>query len=124
MRNGAISLEAYVASRLPWRVTMIIRIPLPNSVKRHLFRALLVGIIVECQKRPRLVLPPPDRVRVMTDKPHEVGLSSAGTVLAFTAAELDYDVLVRFDEGTIWLTQALMADLFGVDVRTVKEHFR
>jgi len=60
----------------------------------------------------------------MTDKPREVGLSSAGPVLAFTAAELDHDVLVRFDEGTIWLTQALMADLFGVTVPTVIEHLQ
>jgi len=60
----------------------------------------------------------------MTDKPREVGLSSVGPVLAFTAAELDHDVLVRFDEGTIWLTQALMTDLFGVDVRSVNEHLQ
>lgn len=60
----------------------------------------------------------------MTDKPREVGLSSAGPVLAFTAAELDHDVLVRFDEGTIWLTQALMADLFGVTVPTVIEYLQ
>ena len=60
----------------------------------------------------------------MTDKPHEVGLFSAGPVLAFTAAELDHNVLVRFDVGTIWLTQALMADLFGVTVPTVIEHLQ
>ncbi|EEI27776.1 virulence RhuM family protein [Corynebacterium glucuronolyticum] len=60
----------------------------------------------------------------MTDKPREVGLSSAGPVLAFTAAELDHDVLVRFDEGTIWLMQALMADLFGVTVPTVIEYLQ
>ncbi len=29
---------------------------------------------------------------------------------------------VRYDEGTIWLTQKLMAQLFDVDVRTVNEH--
>lgn len=29
---------------------------------------------------------------------------------------------VRFDGETVWVTQAQMADLFGVDVRTVNEH--
>lgn len=28
----------------------------------------------------------------------------------------------RFHDGTIWLTQALMGDLFGKDVRTINEH--
>ena len=76
MRNGAISRSSYVATLLARRATMSIQVP-------------------------RLALPPPDRVGVMTDKPREVGLSSAGPVLAFTAAELDHDVLVRFDDGTI-----------------------
>jgi hypothetical protein len=28
----------------------------------------------------------------------------------------------RFDQGTIWLTQALIAELFQKDVRTINEH--
>lgn len=58
----------------------------------------------------------------MTDKPRQVGISSAGPLLAFTSADLEHDLLVRFDEGTIWLTQALMGELFGVDKRTISEH--
>lgn len=29
---------------------------------------------------------------------------------------------VRFDGDTVWLTQKMMAELFGVDVRTISEH--
>jgi len=31
---------------------------------------------------------------------------------------------VRFDGETVWLTQKLMADLFGVDIRTINEHLQ
>lgn len=58
----------------------------------------------------------------MTDKPRQVGISSAGSLLTFTSADLGHELLVRFEEGTIWLTQALMGELFGVDKRTVSEH--
>lgn len=63
----------------------------------------------------------------MSDKPHqprEVGISSAGPILTFTSADLEHDLQVRFDEGTIWLTQALMGELFGVSVPTVIEHLQ
>ncbi|GAA1474493.1 virulence RhuM family protein [Corynebacterium felinum] len=58
----------------------------------------------------------------MSNKPRQVGISSTGPLLTFTSADLEHDLLVRFDEGTIWLTQALMGELFGVDKRTVSEH--
>lgn len=47
---------------------------------------------------------------------------SSADFLTFTAGNSNIEV--RYDDGTIWLTQALMADLFGVDVRTVNEHLR
>ncbi len=31
-------------------------------------------------------------------------------------------VEVRLDNGTVWLSQALMAALYGKDVRTISEH--
>ncbi|NDW11741.1 hypothetical protein D0T50_02415 [Bacteroides sp. 214] len=31
---------------------------------------------------------------------------------------------VQFEDGTFWLTQKRMAELFGVDVRTVNEHLQ
>lgn len=45
---------------------------------------------------------------------------SSGDFLVFTAGESSVDV--RYDDGTIWLTQKLMARLFDVDVRTISEH--
>lgn len=60
----------------------------------------------------------------MSDKPRSVGISSVGPLLTFTATDLEHDLLVRYEQGTIWLTQALMGELFGVDKRTVSEHLR
>ena len=60
----------------------------------------------------------------MSDQPRNVGISSVGPLLTFTAADLERDLLVRYEQGTIWLTQALMGELFGVDKRTVSEHLR
>ena len=31
---------------------------------------------------------------------------------------------VQFEDGTFWLTQKRIAELFGVDVRTVNEHLQ
>lgn len=45
----------------------------------------------------------------------------SGQFLVFSA-ESAGSIEVRYEEGTIWLTQKLMAELFGVDVRTVNEH--
>ena len=33
-------------------------------------------------------------------------------------------VRVRAEEGTVWLTQRQMADLYGKDVRTINEHIQ
>ena len=47
----------------------------------------------------------------------------SGQFLVFTA-QPGAGVEVRYEDGTIWLTQKLMAQLFDVDVRTVSEHLR
>lgn len=47
----------------------------------------------------------------------------SGQLLFFTA-QPGAGVEVRYEDGTIWLTQKLMAQLFDVDVRTVSEHLR
>lgn len=47
----------------------------------------------------------------------------SGQFLVFTA-QPGAGVEVRYEDGTIWLTQALMAELFDVDVRTVNEHLK
>ncbi|MFG6161336.1 virulence RhuM family protein [Actinotignum sp. GS-2025b] len=48
---------------------------------------------------------------------------SSGQFLVFTTDERN-SLEVRYEDGTIWLTQALMAELFGVDVSTVNYHLR
>lgn len=45
----------------------------------------------------------------------------SGQFLVFTA-EAGEGIEVRYQDGTIWLTQKLMAQLLDVDVRTISEH--
>lgn len=48
---------------------------------------------------------------------------SSSQFLVFTS-EANGTIEVRYEDGTIWLTQKLMAELFDVDVRTISEHLR
>lgn len=48
---------------------------------------------------------------------------SSGQFLVFTA-DATNSLEVRYEDGTIWLTQAFMAELFKVDVSTVNYHLR
>nr|WP_300971389.1 RhuM family protein [Thiocapsa sp.] len=57
----------------------------------------------------------------MTDKPLQIRNSTA-EFLIFTAQAGEQGIEVRFEDETVWLTQKMMAELFGVDVRTVSEH--
>ncbi len=45
-------------------------------------------------------------------------------VLFYTAPEGDAHIEVFFEAETFWLSQKKMAELFGVDVRTVNEHLQ
>jgi hypothetical protein len=44
--------------------------------------------------------------------------------LLYTTPEGDVRVDVLFQDETVWLTQKRMAELFGVDVRTISEHIQ
>lgn len=44
--------------------------------------------------------------------------------LIFTGQDDDASIEARHESETIWLSQRLMAELFGVDVRTVNEHLK
>ena len=44
--------------------------------------------------------------------------------LLYTTPEGDVRVDVLFHDETVWLTQKRMAELFGVDVRTISEHIQ
>lgn len=45
-------------------------------------------------------------------------------ILLYTAPEGNASIEVFFEHETFWLSQKKMADLFGVDVRTVNEHLQ
>lgn len=45
-------------------------------------------------------------------------------IVLYTTPGGNVSVQVQFEDGTFWLTQKRMAELFGVDVRTVNEHLQ
>ncbi|AZA10801.1 virulence RhuM family protein [Corynebacterium gerontici] len=51
----------------------------------------------------------------------QIAKTSSAQFLQFAADSSD-GIQVRYEEGTLWLTQKQMAGLFDVDVRTINEH--
>ena len=49
---------------------------------------------------------------------------SVGEFILYTTDDGNTRVECRFEDETIWLTQALMAELFDRDVRTINEHLQ
>lgn len=45
-------------------------------------------------------------------------------IILYTTDAGDVNVQVRYEDGSFWLTQKRMADLFGVNVRTINEHLK
>ena len=50
--------------------------------------------------------------------------NSTAEFLIFTQPAGEGGIEVRYEDGSIWLTQKLMAELFNVDVRTISEHLK
>jgi len=50
--------------------------------------------------------------------------NSTAEFLIFTRQAGEDGIEVRVQDETVWLTQKLMAALFGVDIRTISEHLR
>ena len=50
--------------------------------------------------------------------------NSTAEFLVFTKQTGDKSIEVRYEDETIWLSQRMMAELFGVDVRTINEHLK
>ena len=50
--------------------------------------------------------------------------NSTAEFLMFTAQAGQGSIEVRVESDTVWLSQKLMAELFGVDIRTISEHLR
>ncbi|MDR1369662.1 MAG: virulence RhuM family protein [Dysgonamonadaceae bacterium] len=45
-------------------------------------------------------------------------------IILYTTPNGNVDIQVQFEDGTFWLTQKRMAELFGVDIRTINEHLQ
>ena len=45
-------------------------------------------------------------------------------IILYTTDTGNVSVRVQYEDGTFWLTQKRMAELFGVDVRTVNYHLK
>lgn len=64
----------------------------------------------------------------MAHKPkHEITIrSAAAEYLTFvsTIGDQSGSVELRYEDENIWLTQRLMAELYGVDVRTINYHIK
>jgi len=50
--------------------------------------------------------------------------NSTAEFLIFTSQAYSDSIEVKVEDKTVWLTQKLMVELFGVDVRTVSEHLK
>jgi len=55
------------------------------------------------------------------DGPEDL-VPATGELLVYVGADGAARVQVRLSEGTVWLTQKLMGELYGKDVRTINEH--
>src|SRR3990167_5086853 len=56
---------------------------------------------------------------------HKINIrNSTSEFLIFTQHEGEKGIEARYETGTIWLTQKLMAKLFDVDRRTIGEHLQ
>ncbi len=50
--------------------------------------------------------------------------NSTAEFLIFTSQTNEKTIEVRVEDESVWLTQKLIAELFGVDVRTVNDHLK
>ncbi|PWF22059.1 virulence RhuM family protein [Corticimicrobacter populi] len=50
--------------------------------------------------------------------------NSTSEFLIFTGQAGEQSIEARYEDETLWLSQKLMAELFGVDVRTISEHLK
>ena len=60
-------------------------------------------------------------------KPHDGGSdvpSARGEILLYQTEDGRTRIECRFEDETIWLSQALMAELYQKDVRTINEHLK
>lgn len=60
----------------------------------------------------------------MADQDKKLIRNATAEFLIFTGQAGENTIETRFEDGTIWLSQKLMAELFSVDIRTISEHLK
>ena len=63
----------------------------------------------------------------MSKRKNEISVrSSAAEYLTYVASvgEQEDSIEMRYEDENIWLTQKMMAMLYGVDVRTINDHIK
>ncbi len=60
----------------------------------------------------------------MSDKKNEIIRSSAAEYLTFVASNGQNTYEMRYENENIWLTQKMMAELYGVSISTINEHIK
>lgn len=63
-----------------------------------------------------------DHVEILGMNGKKLIRNSTAEFLIFTGQAGEQSIEARYEDETLWLSQKLMAELFGVDVRTVSEH--
>ena len=58
------------------------------------------------------------------DKNRQLIRNSTAEFLIFTGQSGEQSIEARYEDGTIWLTQKLMAQLFDVTIPTINEHLK
>ncbi|MDR1583697.1 MAG: virulence RhuM family protein, partial [Prevotellaceae bacterium] len=49
---------------------------------------------------------------------------SESNIILYKTPNGQVSIQVQYEDGSFWLTQKRMAELFGVDVRTINEHLQ
>ena len=49
---------------------------------------------------------------------------SESNIILYRTPNGQVSIQVQYEDGSFWLTQKRMAELFGVDVRTINEHLQ
>jgi len=60
----------------------------------------------------------------MSDNEKKLIRNSTAEFLIFTSQAGEQSIEARYENGTIWLTQKLMAALFDVSIPTINEHLK
>jgi len=60
----------------------------------------------------------------MSDKKNQLIRNSTAEFLIFTGQAGEQSIEARYEDETIWLSQKLMAELFGVSIPTINEHLK